>query len=135
MSFAPKEKYSCISLFRTCLLAAAVLLLPSCAQNPQTQATDSKYITDTLAKDWREQVRKNAVNPYEDNDNEYSSPKVRKAKTNTPQKVYKYQYPPGTVILPPISDNEDSNYGKFPRYNPDDDNTYLDPKDYPLYME
>lgn len=85
-------------------------------------AISDKYNVDSMAKDWREQVRKNPRNPYEefnlpaDNDSDYRAPK--KIKKNKPLPI----------------DNEDSNYGKFPRYNPDDDNTYLAPEDYPLYM-
>ncbi len=105
-----------------CLLF--LLLIAGCVKGTGTPGVDdssSKYNAEELAKDWREQVRKNPQNPYEgynypaDNDSEYSPPRK-------PKKISPY-------------DNEDSNYGKFPRYNPDDDNMPIDPKHYPLYWD
>lgn len=115
---------------RLLLSAATILLVTSCVNYKASRELDersSKYTTDSLAKDWREQVRNNPKNPYEggnypsDNDSEYLPPK--KGNRNTPN---------NNTGIPPY-DNDDSNYGKFPRYNPDDDNMPVDPKNYPLY--
>lgn len=104
------------------LLFSAVMLflVAGCASKPAAPDT-SGYSVDSLAKDWRAEVRKNPNNPYEgkvypqDNDSDYTPPKKLKK-------------------ISPI-DNEDSSYGKFPRYNPDDDNAPIDPKKYPLYFD
>lgn len=107
-----------------------ILLVVSCTSSQKSQELDersSKYTTDSLAKDWREQVRNNPKNPYEgrnypvDNDSEYMPPK------NGSRNI-----PNNNAGIPPY-DNDDSNYGRFPRYNPDDDNMPVDPQHYPLY--
>jgi hypothetical protein len=100
---------------------------------------------DTLTKDWHEQVQKNPYNPYEnngypsDNDGEYYYP-VRPAIKNQqkPEQAAhprSQTYPRSYKNLPKVEDNEDSNYGKFPKYNPDDDNQSIDSKNYPLYLD
>jgi len=106
-----------------------VLLISGCVEKRLPTAPKT---ADGLAKDWREQVRKNQHNMYEgypaDNDNDYRAPRVRQQRNEDGNDNY-WQ---GSS---PISDNDSSNYGRFPRYNPDDDNVYLDAKDYPLYMD
>lgn len=108
----------------------AIFIFDGCAfpfKETESSKVSTQYNVDTMAKDWRSQVRKNIPNPYEqfnlpaDNDSDYKAPKNTKKKAKT-----SVQYP---------VDNNDSSYGKFPRYNPDDDNLYLDPKNYPLYMD
>ncbi len=117
---------------RLLLSAVFVLLVTGCASSEKSRELDSrssKYSTDSLAKDWREQVRSNPTNPFEgrtypaDNDSEYMPPR----------KGSKVPHGGGSSL--PVYDNDDSNYGRFPRYNPDDDNMPIDPKHYPLYME
>ena len=117
---------------RLVLSVAFILLVAGCASSERSKELDetsSKYSSDSLAKDWREQVRKSPQNPYEgraypsDNDSEYMPPKKGRASS------------PGNGNGVPPYDNDDSNYGRFPRYNPDDDNMPIDPKHYPLYLQ
>lgn len=125
--------------------AVLALQLTACVPNQAQIATNNyaaNYTTNSLAKDWREQVRKNPNNPYEtsgypvDNDSEYYYPKktgTKNGKNNNSQKPKPSSNQKDNT--PIFYDTEDSSYGKFPRYNPDDDNIYLDPKQYPLYLD
>lgn len=125
------EKIFCTKYFNFWLLFPALLLIlnTGCAQNDPVAEANAiradKYRTDSLAKDWRNQVRVRPQNPYEqygyhDNDEDYRAPIKRKV--------------PRKYDIPVYEDN-DSGYGRYPRYNPDDDNTYLNPQRYPLYMD
>ncbi len=127
------------------LLLAYIFLLSACAENlhPSTPNPVTSYKTDDLAKDWREQVRKNKANPYEgynypsDNDSDYFYPNKKnslKTHTKAPQRPSSQQNNK-YKNLPLNDESDDSSYGKFPRYNPDDDNVYIDSKSYPLYLE
>ena len=128
------------------LLALPIILflISGCIINKlQTSPTEDQFSADNLAKDWRAQVRKNPTNPYEgriypeDNDINYYAPKKRTATTPTATKTVRRQPSSQSQLYktPALEDNEDSYYGKFPRYNPDDDNVYTESKDYPLYQE
>ncbi len=114
------------------VLYGFMTVLSSCTTLQEHNVNDndnSKYNAHSLAKDWREQVRKNPYNPYEssaypnDNDSEYYYPAKKPKK--------KYSSNPKNNV----DNDSDSSYGRFPRYNPDDDNLYLDPKQYPLYLD
>jgi hypothetical protein len=123
------------------LLLVLLFMISACINTPQSSGIDSSsYTTENLAKDWRAQVRKNPNNPFEgaaypaDNDSGYYAPKKNISKVGskrTPmrqgQGYYDVPNDPG--------DNDDSSYGRFPRYNPDDDNVYTDSKNYPLYQD
>lgn len=118
------KRYSYLLLFAVaclCLLSGCTAAQNKRAVFEENAARADRYNTDSLAKEWRKNVRENPHNPYEssgyrDNDWEYRHPKKR---TRTSQ---------------PYQDN-DSTYMRYPRYNPDDDNTYLDPEHYPLYLD
>jgi|GEM_PF-5182989 len=144
-----------IYILRIALVVPAVLLsTTSCVRvSPDTTVTNptgNKYNVDTLTKDWHDQVRKNPNNPYEnngypaDNDSDYYYPTRRVMRSGQkpaqrPQQQQPQQqrpaYSPGYKNLPPIEDNDDSNYGRFPKYNPDDDNQVIDSKNFPLYLD
>lgn len=124
------------------IMPIILLLISSCTslQTPTANKENNTYNADTLAKDWREQVRKNPNNPYEgrgypaDNDSEYYSPKKRT--TTKGQAKGGSNQQPSQRNMPAFEDNDDSSYGRFPRYNPDDDNAYpSESKDYPLYLD
>lgn len=117
-----------------------LMLISSCAdlKIPEKSQAPDQYNADELAREWRAQVRQNPHNPYEgrsfpaDNDSEYSAPKKRTQKNSA--KTYGKQ--PSQNNMPAYEDNDDSSYGRFPRYNPDDDNAYpSESKDYPLYLD
>src|SRR4051812_35576478 len=89
-------KYFCalkifkMASYKSLLILPAILcLISACVNNtPIEQTQYQKYDADKLAKDWREQVRKNPNNPYEglssDNDADYYAPKKNIAKNIKP---------------------------------------------------
>jgi hypothetical protein len=119
----------------------AFILVAGCIPHPPEPQVKRESKTKTLAKDWREQVRKSPDNPYEgysypaDNDSDYYYPTKRVNNSNNRKQYNSQQFNDyyGDNNYP--ADNDNQYYGRFPKYNPEDDNTYSDPKNYPLYLD
>ena len=130
-------------------LSAVFCFAAACSSQAPIIATqapeNSKYNVDTITHDWHDRVKKNPNNPYEnngysgDNDTDYAYP-TRRVMKNAPRSApapvrQQPSNPSGYKNMPAFDDNNDANYGRFPKYNPDDDNQPINSKNYPLYLD